>query len=279
MNENLKYWICLDLDKRYNLKTKLEHLEKEKNIIKICDKLHIELNSNLNKYLEYMQKNNIYCIPISYKEYPKNLRRLRYPPIIIYAKGNYNLLKEEKMIAVIGARNCSNYGKYIAKKIGKYLAENNINVVSGLAIGIDVFSHIGCINGNITNKNSGKAIAIIGNGLDNIYPYENKKIAEKIIENGGCIVSEYIIGTKPHKENFPARNRIISAISNKLVVVEAKSHKSGTMITVNYSLELGKDILVVPGNINSIYSFGTNELIKEGAKIITRLDDILEDDY
>ena len=226
-----------------------------------------------------MQKNNIYCIPISYKEYPKNLRRLRYPPIIIYAKGNYNLLKEEKMIAVIGARNCSNYGKYIAKKIGKYLAENNINVVSGLAIGIDVFSHIGCINGNITNKNSGKAIAIIGNGLDNIYPYENKKVAEKIVENGGCIVSEYIIGTKPYKENFPARNRIISAISNKLVVVEAKSHKSGTMITVNYSLELGKDILVVPGNINSIYSFGTNELIKEGAKIITRLDDILEDDY
>ena len=183
------------------------------------------------------------------------------------------------MIGVIGARNCSNYGKDIAKKIGKYLAINKINVVSGLAVGIDVFSHIGCINGNITNKNSGKAIAIIGNGLDNIYPYENKKVAEKIVENGGCIVSEYIIGTKPHKENFPARNRIISAISNKLVVVEAKSHKSGTMITVNYSLELGKDILVVPGNINSIYSFGTNELIKEGAKIITRLDDILEDDY
>ena len=276
MNEDLKYWICLDLDKRYTLKTKLEHLEKEKNIIKVCEKLHINLNVNFNKYIEYMQKNNIYCIPISYKEYPKNLRRLRYPPIIIYAKGNYSLLNEKKMIAVIGARNCSNYGKEIAKKIGKYLAENNINVVSGLAMGIDVFSHIGCINENITNKNSGKAIAIIGNGLDNIYPYQNREIAKKIINNDGCIISEYIVGTKPLKNNFPARNRLISALADKLVVVEAENEKSGTMITVDFSLDLGKEIYVVPGNITSKMSKGTNKLIKTGANIITEFNDIID---
>ena len=189
MNEDLKYWICLDLDKRYTLKTKLEHLEKEKNIIKVCEKLHINLNVNFNKYIEYMQKNNIYCIPISYKEYPKNLRRLRYPPIIIYAKGNYSLLNEKKMIAVIGARNCSNYGKEIAKKIGKYLAENNINVVSGLAMGIDVFSHIGCINENITNKkvkfyslNIYDYLAILW--LDMLETYRNFRRSEFILRFG-----------------------------------------------------------------------------------------------
>ena len=279
MEEKIKPWINLYLDDKHNLKTKLEYIQKEKNINRVCKKLHVKENSRINQYIDYMKRNNIYCIPITSKEYPEKLKMLKYPPIMLYAKGNINILLENRMIGVIGSRECTNYGKEIAIKIGKFLAKNNIHVVSGLAIGIDSYSHIGCIKENSINKNSGKTIAVIGNGLDNIYPYQNQNIAEEIIKNNGCIISEYIVGTKPLKENFPARNRIISGLSNKLIVVEAKSQKSGTMITVDFSLNLGKDVLVVPGNINSKYSSGTNMLIKEGAKIVTSLEDILEDDY
>ena len=115
-----------------------------------------------------------------------------------------------------------------------------------------------------------------GCGLDTVYPKENVKLFNEIIENGGAIISEYIIGTKPEAKNFPRRNRIISGLSDGIVVVEAKK-KSGTLITVDFALEQGRDVFVVPGNIDSINSYGTNELIKQGAKIITNLDDILED--
>lgn len=279
MKEKIESWINLYLDDKHNLKTKLEYIQKEKNISKVCNKLHIKENTRINEYIKYMKKNNIYCITMNSKEYPDKLKMLKYPPMMLFAKGNINILLENKMIGVIGSRECSNYGKNVAIRIGKFLSKNNIHVVSGLALGIDTYSHIGCIKENLINKNSGKTIAVIGNGLDNIYPYQNKKIVEEIIKNNGCIISEYIVGTKPLKENFPARNRIISALSNKLIVVEAKNQKSGTMITVNFSLDLGKDVLVIPGNINSSYSLGTNMLIKEGAKIITKLEDILEDEY
>ncbi len=148
--------------------------------------------------------------------------------------------------------------------------KNGINIVSGLARGVDTFSHIGCLNAN------GKTIAVVGNGLDNIYPYENKKVVEDILNKGGLILSEYPINTKPNPKNFPARNRIISALSNGIVVVEARE-KSGTLITVDFALEQGKNVYVVPGNITSKNSEGTNNLIKEGAKVATTIEDILED--
>ena len=128
-------------------------------------------------------------------------------------------------------------------------------------------------NNDLQNK-CGKPIAVVGNGLDIVYPKENSILAKAIIENGGAIISEYPCGTKPNKYTFPARNRIISGISNGIVVVEAKE-KSGTMITVDFALEQGRDVYVVPGNINSINSIGTNDLIKQGAKIITNYLDIL----
>ena len=226
-----------------------------------------------------MKKNNIKILNYFDKNYPKALKNLYDAPVIIYAIGNVNILNESKAIAVIGARNASNYGIYVARKIGQFLSRNNIHTISGLALGIDVNSHIGVLKENHINCNSGKAIAVIGNGLDNIYPYSNQNIAKDIVGMGGCIISEYIVGTKPMKNNFPARNRIISALASKLIVVEAESEKSGTMITVDFSLDLGKDVLVIPGNITSKTSVGTNKLIKSGAKIITELEDIITEEY
>lgn len=139
-----------------------------------------------------------------------------------------------------------------------------------MAKGIDSIAHKATLQAN------GKTIAVIGNGLDIVYPEENRELVNEIIKQGGAIVSEYIIGTKPEKMNFPARNRIISGLSNGVVVIEAKK-KSGTMITVDFALEQGKEVFAVPGNITSENSKGTNELIKQGAKLVTNVNDILEE--
>ena len=142
--------------------------------------------------------------------------------------------------------------------------------MSGCARGIDSFAHKGSV------KAGKPTIAVLGNGLNYIYPPENKELEEQILKNGGLIISEYPIGTKPSKETFPRRNRIISGLSDGVLVVEAKK-KSGSLITVDYALEQGKNIYAIPGNIININSEGTNELIKQGAKIVTQINDILED--
>lgn len=171
---------------------------------------------------------------------------------------------------MVGCRDCTEYGKKVSMEFSYKLAKEGICIISGLAKGIDSYSHIGCM------KAKGKTIAVLGNGLDQIYPKENILLHNEIIKTGGLILSEYVIGTKPDKLNFPARNRIISGLSNGVIVVEAKD-KSGTLITVDFALEQGKNIFVVPGNITSKNSFGTNELIKQGAKCSTCVEDVLED--
>lgn len=138
-----------------------------------------------------------------------------------------------------------------------------------MAKGIDAYSHIGCI------RAKGKTIAVLGSGIDQIYPKENKEIYHQILETGGLILSEYVIGTKPDKMNFPARNRIISGLSQGVLVIEAKK-KSGTLITVDFALEQGKEIYVIPGNLNSENSIGTNDLLKQGANFVTCVEDILQ---
>lgn len=286
MND-LKYWIwlsridnltpkkILDLLNKFGEpklifnKTKEELISsgiKEKDAIEI---LKEKYKKNLDKYLEYMHKNKIQTITIKDKDYPQNLKQIYDAPIVLYLKGNRKLLNE-KFIAMVGCRLCTSYGASTAKKIAYDLSLNNINIISGLARGIDKYSHIGCLNAK------GKTIGVLGCGLDRIYPDENKKLAEEIINNNGAIISEYVIGTKPLAKNFPRRNRIISGISDGVVVVEAKE-KSGTLITVDFALEQGKELYVVPGNINSQNSYGTNELIKQGAKVLTKAEDILED--
>ena len=243
-----------------------------------------------------MEKNNIDIISIEEKEYPINLINIYSPPICLYIRGNKNILKN-KSIAIVGCRDCTEYGKKTAQKFSYNLAQNKINIVSGLAKGIDSFAHIGAlienkerksnekqkndekeknINNKKTTKSYAKTIAVLGNGLDTIYPKENKELANMIINQGGTIISEYPLGTTPERINFPARNRIVSGLSTGTLVIEAKE-KSGTLITVDFALEQGKEVFVVPGNINSINSVGTNRLIKEGAKLVTCYEEIIEE--
>lgn len=224
--------------------------------------------TNLGKYLVYMKKNHIELITYRDKQYPKLLRNIYHFPIVLYVKGNKEILNQD-FIAIVGCRNCTNYGEQIAKKFSYDLAKRNISVISGMARGIDTFAHMGCIQAN-----GAKTVAVLGSGLDNIYPPENKILYENIIRFGGAIISEYVVGTKPIGSNFPKRNRIISGMAKSLIVIEAKI-KSGTFITVDFALEQGKDIYVVPGNINSLCSEGTNELLKQGAIPITKIDDII----
>lgn len=232
----------------------------------ILDKNYRE---DLDKYIEYMEKNAIKIVNICDNEYPNKLKNIYDPPVTLYVKGNIDALNSTS-ISIVGCRECSEYGKQVSMKFAYDLAKENISIISGMARGIDSYAHIGCINAK------GKTIAVLGSGLDRIYPKENTKLYNQILSSGGAIVSEYVIGTKAVKMNFPARNRIISGLSNGILVVEARE-KSGTLITVDFALEQGKDIFVIPGNITSLNSFGTNDLIKQGARCVTCARDIIED--
>lgn len=220
------------------------------------------------KYEAYMKKHNITLINIEDKDYPEKLKNIYAPPITLFAKGNINLLNKTS-IAIVGCRESSNYGESVAKQISKELSQNNIVVTSGMARGIDTASHIG------TFSESGETIAVLGCGVDIVYPRENAGVYLEILKRG-LIISEYIVGTNPEPSYFPQRNRIISGLSSGVVVVEAKK-QSGTLITTDFALDQGKELYVVPGNINSPNSTGTNDLIKQGAKLITCTEDILED--
>lgn len=301
MEEEKRYWIWLSLIKGLGLKRKKQLLEIYKTPEKIYtlnknDLLKIKgignetinnildkkIRKEVDKHISYMLKNNINIISIQDKEYPNNLKEIYDFPISLYIKGNKDILNN-KNIAIIGCREASDYGKKAAKYFGYNLAKEGINIVSGLAKGVDSYSHIGNLCALMEKSypqadkliKCGKPIAVVGNGLDMVYPAENKKLEKKIIELGGCIISEYPLGTKPSKMSFPARNRIISGISNAVLVIEAKK-KSGTLITVDFALEQGRDVFVVPGNINSINSVGTNDLIKQGASLVTNFKEILK---
>lgn len=235
--------------------------------VSIQEIINQKYRKNIDKYENYMKKYNIKMITILDKEYPEKLRNIYDKPITLFIKGNTKLLNT-KSIAIVGARNCSDYGKKVAVNISYNLAKENICVISGMAKGIDKYSHVGALEAK------GNTIAVIGNGLDYIYPYENKDIYERILQNDGLIVTEYIIGTRPEKLNFPARNRIISALSDGIIIVEA-GEKSGSLITAEFGLEHGKEVFAVPGNIDNINSKGTNNLIKDGAYVLTDYKDVL----
>ena len=234
----------------------------------ISDLLNERYKIGLDKYLEYMIKNKIELIEISSDKYPTKLKEIYDPPIALYAKGNIEVLNSTNPIAMVGGRNCSYYGKKVALELSEFLSNKEINIISGLARGIDTYSHMGCLKGK------GKTIAVLGSGLNEIYPSENTILAREIVHNGGIILSEYALGVKPNRLNFPARNRIISGLSNKIVIIEARKN-SGSIITADYALDQGKEIYVVPGNINSKMSEGSNELIKEGANILTSYEELI----
>ena len=225
-----------------------------------------ENRQNLETHIEYLQKENIKILTIEDKEYPKMLKTIYDYPISIYVKGNEKILNTPA-IGIVGCRECTSYGEKVAQYFAYHLSKRNINIISGLAKGIDSQSHIGAI------KAKGMTIGVVGNGLDIVYPKENQYLYDKILEENGAIISEYPLGTKPEKMNFPARNRIISGMSKGILVVEAKK-KSGTLITVDFALEQGRDVYVVPGNIDEMNSVGTNDLIKQGAQMVTSYKDI-----
>lgn len=219
-------------------------------------------------YIERLQNLKISVYTLEEEEYPKELKNIYDPPPVLYLKGNINL-KDNLCIAMVGSRNATFYGKQVAQKLAYELSERGITVVSGMARGIDSFSHIGAL------KERGKTIAVLGNGINIVYPRENKKLMEQISEKG-LLVSEFPLDAPPLPQNFPLRNRIISGLSLGVVVVEA-GIKSGSLLTAQFALEQGREVFAVPGNITSAYSRGTNELVKQGAKIVIGVEDILEE--
>ncbi len=232
--ENKKYWIWFSLIKGLGSKRKQELLKifktpqtiynlKREELIKVkgigdnCVNriLNAQIKRSLNEHIEYMVNNHIDLITMYDKEYPHILKQIYDFPVSLYVKGNKDILNKDS-IAIIGCRQASIYGIKAAKYFSFNLANANINIVSGLAKGIDSYAHIGALSA------SGKTIAVIGNGLDSIYPKENFELSQMIVQNSGAIISEYPLGTKPEKLNFVARNRIISGLSKKIIVVEAK---------------------------------------------------------
>lgn len=202
--------------------------------------------------------------------YPEKLRSIYAPPAKLYQLGENETIFQMPAIAIIGCRECSSYGAKMAYRFAYELAKKGICIISGLAKGIDSYAHQGAIAAK------GKTIAVLGSGFSHIYPKENELLCQKIIQNEGILLTEYEPKTKPVKMNFPARNRIIAGLSDGILVVEAKQ-KSGTLITVDFGLEQGKEIFSIPGDITHDNSYGTNDLIKQGAKLVTNVDDILEE--
>ena len=274
-NINISNKRKIELLKKFRTAKKIWNLDKkslEKLDLKeseINNILENEEKRNLEKYVNYMVKHNILLVSCFSEKYPDSLKFIDNRPVFLYIRGNIENLYED-CIAIVGSRNASIYGRNVARKIARELADRNINIVSGLAAGIDKFAHLGALE-----SKTGKTIAVLGTGISNneIYPFENKKVFENILENKGTIISEFKLGTKPLKYNFPLRNRIISGLSTKLIVVEAAKN-SGSLITADFALEQGKDIYAVPGNITSENSVGTNELIKQGAYLFNKIDDL-----
>jgi len=211
---------------------------------------------------------DIKTIDINNKEYPKFLKEIKDPPKVLYYRGK--LEPNDNCFAIVGTRRCSSYGKEAAVEIAGDLAEVGLTIVSGLAPGIDTFAH------QSTIERKKRTIAVLGTGIDerSIYPQSNLNLARKIIETGGCLISEYPPGTPGSQFTFPQRNRIISGLSLGVLVVEAKE-KSGALITANWAKKQGRKVFAVPGPIYSSNSKGCHYLIKNGAKLVENVNDIL----
>lgn len=201
-------------------------------------------------------------------DYPERLLKIKDAPEKLYVRGNLPNI-HKKTVAIVGARNCTDYGSTLAKTIARILSMNDVQVISGLAMGIDTQGHIGAIE---VEK---PTFAVMGCGVDICFPSHNSNVYERILDYGGGIMAEVAVGTPPLPYNFPLRNRIISGLSDVVIVVEARD-KSGSLITADFALEQGKTIFACPGRVGDSLSRGTNNLIKQGAYILTSTDDVLE---
>lgn len=221
-----------------------------------------------DEIFDNLNKEEVSFVTIMDEDYPKNLKEIYHPPYILYTRGEM-LKDDEYAIAIVGSRKGTDYGKRATYEIAKELAQSGITVVSGLALGLDTEAHTGALAGG------GRTLAVLANGLETIYPTTNTQLGKQIL-NCGCIISEQPLGTPALRQNFPARNRIISGLSLGVMVSEA-GEGSGTLHTISFALEQNRQIYAVPGAIYNPLSKGPNNLIKNGAKPITSAQDILED--
>ena len=238
----------------------------QKEVIK-CIKQKVLQDDVLEERLKKYEINQVAVLDYLDEGYPAYLREIPDPPMLLYVKGETSLLNTPT-IAIVGSRNCSEYGYSITVQLSETLAAGGVTIISGMAMGIDAAAHYGALK-------SGHTIAVLGNGVNKCYPVCNERIYEKIIEKG-CVISEYDIDVEPRPYQFPRRNRIISGMSTCVVVTEANI-RSGSLITAGLALEYGRDVCALPGNVTRKLSLGTNELIKKGAKCITSAQDIIEE--
>jgi DNA processing protein len=218
--------------------------------------------------LKWRQQKNCNILTLLDTDYPQILKEIANPPPVLFVQGSVAIL-QTRQIAIVGSRYPSHTGIEIARNFAKHFVELGFTITSGLALGIDTASHQGALT-------CGKTIAILGCGLDQIYPAANKKLATEIIDNGGALVSEFPIGIKPKAGNFPSRNRIISGLSLGVLVVEAAA-SSGALITAEIAAEQGREVFAVPGSIYNMKTKGCHKLIKQGAKLVDSANDVLEE--
>lgn len=218
------------------------------------------------KELEKYIKNGINLVTFLDENYPEILKNIYDPPIALFYKGK--LKRNFLGVCIVGTRRCSEYGRYVSEELSSFLAKYGVVIISGLAYGIDTYAHIGAL------KVNGETYAVLGGGLNNIYPSKNLTLSKKI-EESGALISEYFPDEKPKDYHFPERNRIIAGLSKAVVLVEAPL-KSGALITVDFAVDFGREVFAVPGQINSEKSEGCHKIIKEGANILYDFNDILE---
>lgn len=218
--------------------------------------------------IEQLDRLGYRIISLADEDYPVVLREIYDPPDILYCAGDSSVLSQPA-VAVVGARKPTPYGRAVAERLAEDLASRGLVVVSGLARGIDALAHWGALKG-------GRTVAVLGSGLDVVYPEEHKRLFARIVDQGGAVLTEYPLKTQPLAFHFPLRNRIVSGLSLAVVVIEA-ARRSGSLISARLALEQDREVMAVPGNITSELSWGTNWLIKTGAKPVTDWQDVVEE--
>ena len=227
-----------------------------------------ELHARAEAEIERVRKIGGEILVLDDGVYPALLRETYDPPVVLYVKGAWEECLERPCIAVVGSRRCSTYGQNAALMMSRELAERGLTIVSGLARGIDASAHRGALEAG------GRTVAVMGTGLDQVYPRDHKKLASDILDRGGALVTQFPLSTPPVSENFPYRNRVISGLSLGVLVIEA-AENSGSLITARLAMEQNREVFAVPGNITSRNSFGTNYLIKgAGAKLVQQWQDV-----
>ncbi len=222
----------------------------------------------IEKEFDRLEQNGVHVVTIHDRGYPERLKQIHDPPPLLFLKGEL-LAEDHQSIAIVGSRHCSEYGRTVAHQISQELALRGFTIISGLARGIDAAAHEGAL------KAGGRTLGILGCGVDVAYPPEHDRLKETISRQG-AIISEFSMGTAPEPKNFPKRNRIISGMSLGVIVVEA-SQQSGALITAACALEQGREVFAVPGPVGSKTSVGTHRLIKQGAKLVESVEDVLEE--